>query len=122
MSQMTWTLIADDGSRHKIGLFHGNKTGHLLVYCNTRIVIIDFNVSTSKNYSFFINDQLFDLVIEEKEGKFSYGFKSDQITDTPYNLAQRKVVRKQIKQVIFLGIVFILLFILVFYLLLGFNG
>lgn len=122
MSQMTWIHIADDGSRHKVGLFHGDTTGHVLVYCNARIVVIDFNVTTSKKYSFFINDQLFDLEIEAKEGKFAYGFRPDQIADTPYNVARRKADRKQIWQVIFFGIGFVLLILLVFYFLFGFNG
>lgn len=122
MSQMTWTHIADDGSRHKVGLFHGNTTGHVLVYCNARIVVIDFNVSESKKYSFFINEQLFDLEIEEKEGKFSYGFKSDEIADTPYNKARRKEDRKQNKLVIILAIGFILMILLAFYFVFGFNG
>ena len=59
MSQMSWTYIADDGARYDVGLFHGDSTGHLLVYCNARIVVIDFSVLASKNYSFFINDELF---------------------------------------------------------------
>lgn len=119
MSQMNWTHIADDGSRHQVGLFHGNKTGHVLVYCNARIVVIDFNVSSSKKYSFFINDQLFDLDIEEKEGKFAYGFKTDQVADTPYNKARRKADRKQMMQVLLIGFVFILMILLVFYFVFG---
>lgn len=122
MSQMTWTHIADDGSRHQVGLFHGNKTGHVLVYCNAQIVVIDFHVSTSKTYSFFINGQLFDLDIEEKDGKFSYGFKSDQTTNTPYNRARRKLAKKRIWQVLVIGVGFILLILLVIYLVFGFNG
>jgi hypothetical protein len=122
MSQMTWIHIADDGSKHKIGLFHGNTTGHVLVYCNARIVVIDFNVSVSRKYSFFINDQLFDLEIEEKEGKFAYGFKPDHIADTPYNQARRKDNRRQIKLVILLCIAFVLLIFLVSYFVFGFNG
>ena len=56
MSQFTWTYIGDNGALHRVGLFHGDETGHLMIYCNTRIVVIDFGVTTSKNYSFFIND------------------------------------------------------------------
>ncbi len=52
MSQITWTYVDDDGYSHKVGLFHGDNSGHLLVYCNTRIVVIDFGVMASKNYSF----------------------------------------------------------------------
>ncbi len=122
MSQMTWTYIADDGSHHKIGLFHGENTGHLLVYCNARIVVIDFSVLSSRNYSFFINDELCDLAVEEKEGKFLYGFKVDQVTDTPRNRGRRKMIRAEEHQSLLIGAVFILLIILVAYLVFRFNS
>lgn len=108
MSQITWTYVDDDGYRHKVGLVHGDNSGHLLVYCNTRIVVIDFNVLTSKNYSFFINEELCDLAIEEKKGKFAYGFTIDQITDTPRNRGRRKMNRLETRQTLMMGVVFII--------------
>lgn len=122
MSQMTWTYIADDGSRHKVGLFHGDNTGHLLVYCNARIVIIDFSVIASKNYSFYINEELCDLTIEENEGKFSYSFKPDQITDTPYNRRRKEYLRAEQKQVLLFGLALVLAIILVVYFFFRFNS
>jgi hypothetical protein len=122
MSQMTWTYIGDDGSRYKVGLFHGDNTGHLLVYCNARVVVIDFNVQSSRNYSFFINDELCDLAVEEKEGKFLYGFKVDKITNTPRNLGRRKLIRSEVKQSLWIGIIFILVIILVAYFVFRFNS
>jgi hypothetical protein len=121
MSQMTWTYIADDGSRHQVGLFHGDNTGHLLVYCNARIVVIDFGVQTTRNYSFFINDELCDLEIEEKDGKFSYGFKVDQVTDTPRNRGRRKMIRAEVTKSLVLGLIFILIIILIAWLVFRFN-
>ena len=108
MSQITWTYVDDDGYRHKVGLFHGDHSGHLLVYCNSRIVVIDFNVLSSKNYSFFIDEELCDVAIEEKEGKFSYGFTIDQITDTPRNRGRRKMNRQQIRQTLFMALIFVI--------------
>jgi hypothetical protein len=122
MSQITWTYIDDDGSRHRVGLFHGDNTGHLLVYCNARVVVIDFSVRASKNYSFFINEELCDIAVEENEGKFSYGFKIDQITDTPRNRGRRKMIRTQIRQSLLFGAAFIFLLILAVFLLLHFNA
>lgn len=116
MSQITWTYIDDDGSRHKVGLFHGDNTGHLLVYCNTRIVVIDFGVQTSKNYSFFINEELCDIAVEEKEGKFSYGFRIDQVTDTPRNRGRRKMIRSEVWQSLGIGAGFLVVVLLVVYL------
>lgn len=122
MSQMTWTYIADDGVRHNVGLFHGDNTGHLLVYCNSRIVVIDFGVVASKNYSFFINDELCDLVIEEKDGKFQYGFKVDEVTDTARNRGRRKMMRTEVRQTLLIGFLFILIIILLGWLVFRFNS
>ncbi len=108
MSQITWTYVDDDGYSHKVGLFHGDNSGHLLVYCNTRIVVIDFGVMASKNYSFFINEELCDITIEEKNGTFSYGFRIDQVTDTPRNRGRRKMIRSETRHSLLLGAGFIL--------------
>ena len=109
MGQITWTYVDDDGYAHKVGLFHGDNSGHLMVYCNTRIVVIDFNVLTSKKYSFFIDEELCDIAVEEKEGKFSYGFTIDQITDTPRNRGRRKMNRVQTRQTLLMAFAFVIL-------------
>jgi len=108
MSQITWTYVDDDGYSHQVGLVHGDNSGHLLVYCNSRIVVIDFNVLTSKNYSFFIDEELCDVAIEEKEGKFSYGFTIDQITDTPRNRGRRRMNRIQTWQTLAMALGFVI--------------
>jgi len=109
MSQFAWTYIGDNGALHRVGLFHGDETGHLMIYCNTRIVVIDFGVTTSKNYSFFINDELCDIAIEEKEGKFSYGFRVDEVTDTPRNRGRRKMIRAEHRQTFYIILTFLLI-------------
>lgn len=113
MSQFTWTYIGDNGALHRVGLFHGDNTGHLMIYCNTRIVVIDFGVTTSKNYSFFINDELCDIAVEEKEGKFSYGFKVDEVTDTPRNRGRRKMLRTEHQQTFLIILTFLLILSLI---------
>lgn len=122
MSQFTWTYIDDNGYRHRVGLFHGDHTGHLLIYCNTRIVVIDFSVTSSKNYSFFINDELCDIAIEEQDGKFSYGFKVDEITDTPRNRGRRKMIQLQHRQTLFIALAFLVVLTLIVFLFLRFNA
>ena len=122
MSQMSWTYIADDGARYDVGLFHGDRTGHLLVYCNARIVVIDFSVLASKNYSFFINDELCDLVIEEKDGKFLYGFQVDEGTATARNRGRRKMLRTEVRQSLLIGFLFILIILMIGWLVFRFNS
>jgi len=84
-----------------------------MIYCNTRIVVIDFGVTSSKNYSFFINDELCDIAIEEKEGKFSYGFKVDEVTDTPRNRGRRKMIRTEHRQTFLIIVSFLLILSLI---------
>jgi hypothetical protein len=109
MSQMKWTYLDDYGGRYNVGLYHGNKTGHLLIYCDGRVVVIDFNVFKTKKYSFLINDDLCDLHVEQTDGKFAYGFEVNHDVDTPANRRRRKHER----QGIFHGILFFLGFILI---------
>jgi len=122
MSQFTWTYIADDGAQHRVGLFHGDNTGHLMIYCNTRIVVIDFCVTASKNYSFFINDELCDIAVEESEGKFSYGFKVDEITDTPRNRGRKKMIRTEHRQMFYFTLSFVVLLGVFLFLVLRYNS
>ena len=121
MGQLTWTYVDDDGFSHKVGLYHGDESGHLMVYCNTRIVVIDFGVQTSKNYTFFIDEELCDISVEEKEGTFSYSFTIDQNTDTPRNRGRRKMLKSQLKQSLLLGVAFIAMISIVVFLVMHFN-
>ena len=88
MSQMQWTYIDDFGRRYRVGLYHG-RTGHLLIYCNARILVIDFNVLSSKKYTFFINHELCDVLVERNDNRFAYGFEIDRKTRTPWNDRRR---------------------------------
>lgn len=122
MSQMTWTYIADDGAHYTIGLYHGETSGHLLVYCNDEIMVIDFSVKTSRKYTFFINDELFSLELEEKEGLFRYGFSIDQVADTPRNRKRHLMERTEVRQTLLLALIIIVILATVIFLLFRFNG
>ena len=90
MSQMQWTYLDDRGGRYNVGLYHGSATGHLMIHCNGRIVVIDFNVFTNKKYSFLINDELCDLHVENNDGAFAYGLEINKDANTPANMRRKK--------------------------------
>ncbi|MCB0600337.1 MAG: hypothetical protein KDC28_03890 [Saprospiraceae bacterium] len=96
------------GQRFNIGLFHGNKTGHLMVYCNQKIVVIDFNVLRTKTYSFFIDDEMCNLTVERKNNRWYYGLVIDHEVDTPKNALRKKLNRKNVIQAIIFLIIVIL--------------
>lgn len=96
--QYNWIFLASDGKRHSVGIFHGKKTGHVMIYCNMRIIQIDFNVWESKSYSFFIDEELCEIHIERKGNTFFYRFDTNKKVDTPLNRLRKQTDRKYLKQ------------------------
>ncbi len=96
MAQLNWTYVSDSGKQHLVGLFHGDRTGHLLVHCNSRIVLIDFHVLQSKNYSFFIEDELCEIKLQREAAGYSYGFEINREVDTPKNRERRATEKRHL--------------------------
>jgi len=77
--------LGQAGRQYKVGIYHGNKSGHLMVYCNSSVVLVDFHVKETKTYSFFIDDEFFELQVEKKDDEFLYGLELNTTVDTPLN-------------------------------------
>ncbi len=74
LGQAKWIFVDDHGKKNHVGLYHGTKTGHVLIYCNARVMIIDFNIRQSKTYSFFIEDELCEIKMRRDKDAFEYFF------------------------------------------------
>ncbi len=74
MAQLHWNYTSNQGQQYVVGLYHGPQSGHFIAYCNSAIIIIDFNVKNSKSYSFFLDNDLCHLKIQEENQAFSYDF------------------------------------------------
>lgn len=98
MNRFNWTYLADAGKKHHVGLMHGAESGHLLVYCDAKILLIDFKVLEDKTYTFFIDEQLCEISIELKDGQFYYGFEINKEADTPRNRLRKKIESRHLKQ------------------------
>ncbi len=95
MAQVNWVYLDDQGGRHRVGLYHGDRSGHLMIHANMRVVQIDFSVLDTKTYSFFIEDELCEVIVEKmKNGHFGYEFRVNKTVDTPRNRI-RKVDNKR---------------------------
>ncbi|MEZ4949020.1 MAG: hypothetical protein R2879_05490 [Saprospiraceae bacterium] len=94
MSQFSWTVIGQNGKKYQIGLYHGNKTGHVMVHCNMKVILIDFSVLESKQYSFFLDEELCELNLERQGDSFRYGLNLNKDADTPLN-RKRKLLDKR---------------------------
>ena len=112
LAQINW-LYASPSSRHyRIGLYHGDKTRHVLLYINNRITVIDFGVKKDKSYSFFIENELCDLTLEKKEDHWAYNFKINTKALTPANVARRKREKRHMIYAIAFLILFVSLIVL----------
>lgn len=90
MAQLNWVFLDDFGGRHRVGLYHGDRSGHVMIHCNLKVVQIDFSVKDTKMYSFFIEDELCEVILEKlKDGHFAYEFRVNKRVDTPRNRVRR---------------------------------
>lgn len=115
---MQWVLCGDAGKNHRVGIYHGEETGHVLIYCNDEIVTIDFSVKKDKTYTFFIDDELCNLSLEKGNDGFAYGFTIDEKAPTPRNLARKRQDSKDAQNLILWMVgffVFIALIVILFY-------
>lgn len=78
MKQRNWYYYDANRTKHIIGFMHGQESGHVLVHINSKITIIDFNVLEPKTFSFYINKELVQIIIDKDEEDFKYELKIDQ--------------------------------------------
>ena len=115
MNQLSWTYLADDGKKHFVGLAHGAESGHLVVHCNSKVVLIDFKVFDTASYSIFIDEQLCEISIDKQDGEYFYSFEIDNQADTPRNRARKKLEKQHLLQSIaFLGTLVLIVSIAIF--------
>ncbi len=103
MAQIGWVFLDDRGGRHRVGLYHGDQSGHVLIHCNLRVVEIDFSVKESKTYSFFIEDEFCEVHLEKEKEGFSYDFQVNKKVDTPRNQERRIVDRRNFRYLLLLA-------------------
>lgn len=111
MAQQNWQLQNVWGRNHIIGLYHGHDSGHVVVHCNNKILLLDFNVLEYKTYSFFIDQELYELTIQPQEDSYSYDLNINYQADTPQNNS-RKTKKKEERLAILLSLLIVALLFL----------
>lgn len=90
MRKCHWTYIDDHHRQHKVGLLHSPSKGHVLLYCNNKIILVDFLVFNTKSYSFLINEELCEVKILRTPNSYQYDFQINEKVDTPRNRKRRE--------------------------------
>ena len=106
MAQQNWQVNTGYGRDHIIGIYHGDQSGHLVVHCNNRVLLLDFNVLQPKSYKFFIDQELCELNIDrdQDQDQFCYDLTIDYKANTPKNL-QREAFEKEERRAYLLSLV-----------------
>ena len=81
MSEARWTFYDPHSGPQTMGLYHGDQSGHVVVYHNNSIIVVDFEILESKTYSIHFNDSLITLGIEREGNQFDYSFKCKSLID-----------------------------------------
>ncbi len=98
MNQSHWTYWDDYGRQHVVGILHGANTGHLVVHCNSKVMLIDFNVNESKTYSFYIDEHQCNLDVIPKGEDFEYELNVNENKNTVKYQQKRTEDRKYMYQ------------------------
>lgn len=83
MSEARWTFYDPQSGPQTMGLYHGDQSGHVVVYHNATVIIVDFQILESKTYSIQFNDCLITLGIEREGNSYDYSFKRKSLHIEP---------------------------------------
>lgn len=98
MNQSHWTYWDGYGRQHVVGILHGAESGHLVVHCNSKVMIIDFNVFDTKDYSFYLDEHLCKLKVASSNGAFNYSLDVNPNFDSPKYIKKKTEERKYMYQ------------------------
>jgi len=86
MSQANWAYCNKRGQLYKIGLYHGDDSGNVVIYCNNQILTIDFEIEGPKSYTFYLDQDVCEVSIEEREVGYFYDFcvNDEKASDPPH--------------------------------------
>lgn len=98
LPQLAWTVLTQNGQRYQLGLYHGDTSRHVLIHANGKILLTDFSVEESRTYSFYLEDDLCEVVIERQKDGFGYSCRLNKEADTELNRERKKLERKHWRQ------------------------
>ncbi len=92
MPQHAWNITGIQGNTFKLGLFHGDDTGHVVVHCNDKVVAIDFSIREAKTYSLFLDEELCEISIDPNTvNSYDYTCRINTEVKTPLNEERKKL-------------------------------
>lgn len=85
LAQLQWQVLGNRGTYFHIGMYHGADSGHLVVHCNSKVLLLDFGVKEPRQYPFFLDEELYELHIGQNGGTYHYQLVHNGEIDSPIN-------------------------------------
>ncbi|MFN8338668.1 MAG: hypothetical protein U0T36_06580 [Saprospiraceae bacterium] len=117
MPQVFWKIDNKSGSDYDLSIYHGDQSGHLLIYSGKEILQIDFEIKSEKLYSFMLGDQLYQLHIKYRNGKPHYNLSNTSKKEKVTEWSQENFPTKHKIQALLFAlvvIIFVVMFIIIF--------
>ncbi len=114
MSQHSWIYKNKVGIDYEVSIYHGDKSGHVLIYSNQAIISIDFSVKTDKSFSFMLGEELFELSFKLEKGRPAYLLENKDTSKVISKIDTTKYPKRHIKIVVVSIIILCLIIIFLF--------
>jgi hypothetical protein len=72
VAQLNWTYYSLTGRPYALDMYHGEESGHLIFFVNSNVIMIEFGQKESRNFSFFIENQLIEFKIKKENSNYEY--------------------------------------------------
>lgn len=78
MAEKRWKYSSNYNNNYTIGIYHGEDSGHFIIYVNSEVVLIEFNILQSKTFGFVVDDESLSVIIKKKDSSFEYSLEKTQ--------------------------------------------
>jgi len=72
MAQLNWQYYSPTGIPYSIDMYHGDDSGHLMIFVNNEIILINFTQKEARKYNFYIENQLVELDMKKNNNTYEY--------------------------------------------------
>lgn len=72
MPQCFWSIENPSGPSYQVGMYHGDKSGHLLLYSGKHILRIAFMVDKPLSHSFYLGETLYEFQLVSQKKAWDY--------------------------------------------------
>lgn len=111
MAQLNWTYYSTSGRPYALDMYHGEVSGHLILFVNSNVTMIEFSQKEPCSFSFYIENQLIEFNIKKEKTEFKYELTPQKL---PQVIGEEKLFTKHFWIPLILLIIALNLLVIIF--------